>query len=299
MDEFEILELFQRCSNAGRWGTNDELGTLNYITLDKRVAAARLVTHGLVVALGRRLSTESSPENPVPITHRMLKQPTEESLGCSDAVDISPHGFAVTHVDALGHVFFEGYVWNGRKVIDVVRQSGLAFGSVEGLAGGVFTRGILLDIAAARGVDRLDEGDAVLRADLDRAEEMAGVRVGSGDAVIVRVGNHVHRGPAREERIETRRAGLAAECVLWLHEREVAVYGGDCIEQLPQASARVPMPLHMIGLVAMGLVILDNPEVEELAQLAKRVGRSEFLLTFAPLRIPGGTGSAVNPLAIF
>jgi kynurenine formamidase len=298
MNEAEILELFKSCSNVGRWGQNDELGTLNYITRDKRVAAARLVTEGRTVALGRPLSTELSPANPVPIKHRMLFHKGAHPLGCADTVEIAPHGYSITHVDALGHVFFDGRMWNGRRVIDCVDKDGLRFGSVEGLAGGVFTRGILLDVAAARGVNWLEAGDEVLVADLDRAEAMTGAQVSSGDAVIVRVGRE-GQGSTATVGDTAYRAGLAPECVPWLHEREVSVYGGDCIEQLPQASARVPMPLHMIGLVAMGLVILDNPEIDELAEVTRSLGRSEFLLAFAPLRLPRGTGSAVNPLAVF
>jgi len=141
-----------------------------------------------------------------------------------------------------------------------------------------------------------DEG--VSPGDLDRAEALAGERVGSGDAVIVRVGL------AARERVEgtedpSHRAGLLPECLPWLHEREVAVYGGDCIEKLPSPYPRVPAPFHMVALVAMGLVLLDNPAVEELADVVQEVGRSAFLLTCAPLALRGGTGSAVNPLAVF
>src|SRR5262249_14403330 len=127
---------------------------------------------------------------------------------------------------------------------------------------------------------------------------MAGVRVGSGDAIFIRVGLG-----AREavEGIEdpTVRCGVTPDCIPWIHERQVAVYSGDCVEQMPSGFDRMILPLHQVGMVSMGPVMLDNTAVEELAAAAAELGRWSFLMTCGPLRIPGGTGSPVNPLAIF
>lgn len=298
MTEAEVLALFERCSNRGRWGESDELGTLNFITPETRLAAVGLVWSGHVVSLARRLSTTTTRANPSPIVHRMLEGGEPGALGSADSVDIAPHGYAVTHLDALAHAFFEGAAWNGRRTDEAWTPSGLAFGSIEAMRDGIVTRGVFLDVARARGVSWLTPDDEVTPADLDRAEALAGVTVGRGDAVFVRVG------VAAREAVEgpedpRHRAGLIPECLPWLHDREVAVYGGDCIEKLPSPYPRVRSPFHAVALVAMGLALLDNPDMERLAAGVTAEGRAAFLLATAPLPLPGGTGSPVNPLAIF
>lgn len=298
MTEVNVADLFARCSNVGRWGPDDELGTLNYITPEKRIAAAGLVRLGKVIRLGRDLETRPSRKNPTPIVHRMLYVGHRDPIASLDEFTIAPHGYAVTHLDAVGHVYFRGEIWNGRKASEVVRPYGLEFASIYAMREGVFTRGILLDVARARGVAWLEPGDDVTPDDLEAAEDLAGVRAGRADAIFVRVGL------AAREAIEGPedpgvRAGLSIDCVPWLHDREIAVWSGDCIERLPQPDGALPMPLHQLGFVAMGLAILDNPNLEELADFAATSGRHEFLLTCAPLPIPGGTGSPVNPLCVF
>jgi kynurenine formamidase len=298
VNEGDVLALFERCSNVGRWGPDDQLGTLNLVTPEKRRAAAGLVRTGRVVSLARRLRRDRSRNNPLPIAHRMLEGLEPDAVGSSDAVEIAPHGYAVTHLDALGHAFFGGRAWNGRAVADIAGPGGLSFADIVPQRLGVFTRGVLLDVARARGVAWLEPGAGVSVADLEAAEALAGLRVESGDAILVRVGLTPRERELGEED-PRHRAGLLPECIPWLHERGVAVYGGDCIEQLPSGYPSVPAPLHQIGLVAMGLVMLDNPELEELAEAVAAEGRAEFLLTCAPSPIPGATGSPVNPLAVF
>ena len=298
MTEAQVLRLFEACSNWGRWGSDDEKGTLNFITPEKRVRSAALVRQGLSVSLGRDLSTRQTPANSVPIVHRMLYVGHDDVIAAHDSVEVAPHGFRVTHLDALGHVYFRGRLYNGRKAADSVLSSGMTFASVQALREGIFTRGVLLDVAKARGVNYLKPDDGVYPEDLDAAEKLAGVVVESGDAIFVRVGLGAREAVEGEEDPSSR-AGLMAECVPWIHERQVAVYSGDCIEKMPSPHAAVPLPLHMIGLVSMGLVMLDNPDVEVLAEATRTTGSCEFLVICAPLRIPGGTGSAVNPIAVF
>lgn len=293
----ELAQLFERCSNRGRWGNDDEKGTLNYITAEHRVRAAQLIKEGLSVSLGKDLRPQSSSGSAPRVVHYMLYEQIE-AISALDFVGIAPHGFDVTHMDALGHVYWEGRAYNGRNSTDICQPTGLSHASVWAMRDGIFTRGVLLDVADSRGVPWLESDAFVDPADLEAAERKQGIRVGEGDAVFVRIGlgaREAKQGPEDP----TRRAGLSAECLPWLHERKVAVYSGDCVERTPYPSAHVPLPLHQIGLAAMGLVLVDCPEIEELTQLCTRLNRYDFALVVAPLRIINGTGSAVNPLAVF
>jgi kynurenine formamidase len=298
MTEAEALDLLKTCSNVGRWGVDDQRGTLNYLKPDVVLAAVRTVTEGRVLSLGHDLDTVASPKNPEPLIHRMHITDGPESIGALDHIEVAPHGFAVTHLDAIAHVFFEGAAYNGRRAVDIVKPAGMTFGSIAALGDGFATRGVLLDIARARGVPYLAADYGVTVDDLERAEALTGVRVQCGDAVFVRVGLEARE--AREGPEDPAvRCGITPDCIPWFHERQIAVYSGDCVEQMPSGFDRMPLPLHQVGCVVMGLVMLDNTAVEGLAAIALELGRSTFLMTCAPLRIPGGTGSPVNPLAIF
>lgn len=289
----ELAAIAARCSNAGRWsGSAAELGTLNFITTEKRRQAATLVREGIAVSLARDLCFTAGRTDGSAPQHLMLHA-GDAPLAALDYVGIAPHGLTITHLDALGHVFWQGRQWGGQSS-ELCTPRGLSYGSILAQSGGIFTRAILLDVAAARGLDVLPRGDFVTVADLERAEELAGARVESGDCVVVRVGHEA--ADAEGSRVLT---GLHLECVPWLHDREVAMYTGDCVERVPYPLEGLPMPLHQIGLVEMGLVLLDNPDLDGLVETSRRLGRYEFLLTVAPLRIPGGTGSAVNPTALF
>lgn len=290
--------LIAACSNAGRWGPDDQRGTLNLIdtaAVRRGLDAARA---GEVVALGRMPSPapfgRDDARDDATVRLRVFAS-TPEGRDACDTLAVSPHGFDITHLDAVGHSFFHGLAYNGRRAEQVVRPEGLSFGGIEAMAGGIVTRGVLLDVVASRD-GAPPAGGEVSAADLDRAEEASGVAVLPGDAVVVRAG--VGPGDAGG-RSDGARPGLIADAVAWLHRRQVAVYSGDCIEAMPGEDPEMPMVLHQVGHVAMGLAILDNPDVERLADACRRNGRSTFLLVLAPLPVVGATGCAVNPIAVF
>jgi kynurenine formamidase len=208
------------------------------------------------------------------------------------------HGYEITHIDALAHVSMDGTTYNGRDFKDVITRDGLLFGSVLPLATGIATRGVLLDLPRSQDRAWLDRGEEVTPVDLERAEEWAGITVGTGDALIVRTGleaREAETGPMPPDV----RAGLGNACIAWLHRREVATFGGDCFDKLPSGDASYSHPLHSVGIARMGLVLIDHIAVEELADVCSEEGRWEFFFTTAPLKIPKGTGSPVNPLCIF
>jgi kynurenine formamidase len=297
MTEEEMLALFETCSNAQRWGPDDERGTLNYVTREKRRQALALVRDGESVSIGRDLVVRGSAQSPPSATH-VLVYAGHEPTAALELLTLVPHGFEMTHLDAVAHSYFDGRVYNGRKAAEVVSTAGIGFGSIMSAADGIVTRGVLLDVAAARGVAHLQPDDGIGVADLEAAERLAGTKVESGDAIFVRSGQALRE--RREGPIgDGPREGVLAEVVRWLHERQVAVYSGDCIERLPSGYERVPMPLHQIGMVAMGLAILDCADCERLAEVCRALGRYAFCVVVAPLRVPGGSASAVNPLALF
>ncbi len=290
-------DIFRELSNQGRWGDDDQRGTLNYINPAKVKEALGLVRSGRVVSIGRDLDTVAGPSNPRPVVHQLLYA-GHHAESAMDFVGIAPHGFSVTHLDAVGHVYFEGEMYNGRRAAEQVDRFGMRFGAIEAMAEGVVTRGVLLDVASAMGVDYLDPTAMIGPGELEAAEQYGGVTAGKGDAVVVRSGRMVHE--AQDNPPDPgHRAGLDMEAVRWLHRRQVAVYGGDCIEKLPSPYPGLPLPLHSLGLAGMGLALLDWPDTETLRSACSEEGRAEFVLMMAPLRLQGATGSAVNPLCIF
>jgi kynurenine formamidase len=259
------------------------------------VAAAALVKTGEVVSIGRDISKTASKVDPHPVE---LMITYGNGPGISDYFAMAPHGMTITHLDALAHFSFNDTLYNGRKRSATMTANGAGWGSIHAMRQGVFTRGVLLDVAAARGVPWYKSNEYVTVADFEAAEKRQNVRVGAGDALLVRTGMERME---QEQGIQDTypRAGFHAECAEWMHRREVAIYGGDCIEKLPYPSERFPSAMHMIALASMGLPILDWPALTTLAQTCERQKRWDFLLTTAPMRLPGGTSAPVNPLCLF
>lgn len=298
LSEDELDVLFNEVDNAGRWGGDDELGTLNYITNKKRISAARLVRDGRALSIARNLDTVQSSNNPAPVRHTMCYQ-SHYPIGCVDALVLDTHGFAITHLDAVAHVYRGNDVYNNRVAEQVALPTGLTFGDILAQKDGVFTRGVLLDICAVRGVPWLQPDDGVYERDLIAAETRQGIRVESGDCVFVYTGLQKRESVEGPERLD-HRVGIMPDALRWMHEREIAVYSGDCVDAFPNPyGPRYALYFHAIALAAMGLILLDIPALEPLVELCTELGRTEFLLTMAPLRLKGGTGCPVNPIALF
>jgi kynurenine formamidase len=295
VEKQELAALFATCSNAGRWGPDDELGTLNLITPATRRRAARLVTEGLSVSMASDLSVQHSPSTDSLTSHTAFSDPAAP-IAVADAVTLQVHGWS-THLDALGHIYTDDVGYNGRRRTEVFTGDGLSANAITALKDGVFTRGVLLDVAASRGLTYLPADHVITRGELEDAEHAAGVTVEAGDALFVHTGltARLATGPDAPDH----RAGLGIDAVLWLRERDVALFGGDCVELLPGPDPDLPLPLHQLGIGAMGLTLLDWPHLDRLLAMCAQLQRLQFLLTVAPLPIVGGTGSPVNPIATF
>lgn len=299
----ELDALFDELSNWTRWGVDDQLGTLHYLTDERRATAAGLVATGESVSLAHDLATEPMPEHPHPVQHHMLAAgDARDANGIAgyeaarDHLSFDVHGLWTTHVDALSHIFVRGRMYGGRPASEV-RSDGARSNTVLSMADGVIGRGVLLDVPRALGVEFLDTGEVVTAADLDATEAHQGVRVGSGDVLVVAWGREARRSATRGF---DGFSGLHPDCLPWLAEREVAVLGSDGIsDPMPFiGTPDWPFPVHQIGIVAMGMPLIDNVRVAPLAARCADLGRWEFLFTMAPLRIPKGTGCPVNPVAV-
>ncbi len=293
----EISALHERLSNWGRWGPLDQLGTLNFVTDKVTTAAASTVRSGQTVSCARPLPTQPAPDNLNPVVHHMIGTATE-GYG-ADYFALAPHGYATSHIDALCHIFHEGRMYNGYPSESVTAHGASKLG-IHHLRSGVVTRGVLIDIPAVRGVDALEPGAPIFPEDLEAAEQATGVKVQCGDALLVRTGRWRWRESHGPWMPTKGMAGLDASCLSWLHEREVAALGSDGISDVwPSRIRNVPMPIHTVAIVTMGLHLLDNLDLDDVAVACTAAGRWSFLLMVAPLVLDQGTASPVNPIAVF
>jgi kynurenine formamidase len=293
----EVLSFLTTLSNWGRFGPRDQLGTLNLITPEKRVAAAGLVRSGRTVSAARPLPTEPSPENPNPVAHHMIATASEGWGG--DYFAMASHGFATSHIDALCHIFHEDQLYNGYPTAKVTAHGALEL-AIHELRDGIVSRGVLLDIPRRRGVPYLAASEPIFPDDLEAAEQDTGVRVEPGDVLFIRTGRWALREARGAWNTSQAAAGLDASCLPWLHERGVAALGSDGVSDvLPSRIDGVNLPIHTVAIVAMGLHLLDNLDLEPLAKTCASENRWQFLLTIAPLVLTRGTASPVNPIALF
>jgi kynurenine formamidase len=309
--EEQVLGYIDQLSNWGRWGVDDERGTLNLITDDVRRRAAALVLEGTSMSLALDLTTQAPHQGVFQrfmiLNGQGLDEPERvptifarsRTSAHTEWVSFAFHGPFVTHLDAPSHVSWDRRLYNGAAAASVSSFHGATRSAVTALRDGIFTRGVLLDVPRLRGVDWLEASEGVFPEDLEAAEAAHGFTVGPGDAVLLRTG--YQRRVAEVGPIEhLRKPGWHAACTPWFHERQVAVIGSDVACDVgPSGYAGIGIPVHVIALRAMGMPILDELDLERVGDEAERLGRREFLLTAAPLRLQGGTGSPLNPVATF
>lgn len=291
-DEFD--QLFNQVKNWGRWGADDQLGAANLITEAKRKQALAVAKTGTVVSLAHPPLKEAAPDNPNPFNHTMNR-------GLStDTYSVSYHGFAHSHIDALCHILYKNQTYNGYAREDVLTDKGCTKLGVQNLKNGVVTRGILIDIPRLKGVPYLEPGTPVFTEDLEAWEKKAGVKVAAGDAIFLRTGRWARRDKVGPWAVGQNEAGYHASVAPWLKERGVSFLGSDDAQDvLPSLVEGVNLPVHTLAITALGIDILDNQDLEAVAETAAKLNRWEFLLMVAPVPVTGGTGFPANALAIF
>lgn len=296
LQEYEAL--MNNISNWSRWGSHDELGTLNLITKETRKAAAALVKTGEAVSLSLDLNKEASAANSHPFKHVVVTDTFGGHAIAGDQYSVEYHGFAHSHIDGLPHYARDGKMYNGVSVSALQPDGARQLGIENAGRKGVISCGVIIDMPAFFGVPFLAAGTAITVADIEAWEKQTGVTVGSGDVVLLRTGRWMPQ-PAPKA-AEMKIAGFHASVAQWLKDRDVAVIGSDAISDvMPSGIASLATPLHELVLVGLGMPILDNLNLEELAAVSSREKRATFLFTAAPLRVTGGTGSPLNPIAVF
>jgi kynurenine formamidase len=296
----DIDQLMKELSNWGRWGKQDRLGTMNLITSGKRQKAFSLVKEAYAVSLARPVEKEAAADNPDPFGHKMtLTGINNPGQFAADTYSVAYHGHAHTHIDALGHMFYDGKMYNGTPQ-ETITEKGSSKLSIMNLQQGVFSRAILVDIPALKGVSYLEPGTSIYPEDLEAWEKKAGIMVESGDVLLIRTGRWARRAEKGAWDVAKQSAGLHAACASWLKRHDIAMLGSDDGSDVaPSGIQGVSNPIHQLMLIAAGIHILDCCDLEAVSAACQKRQRWEFLIVVAPLAVPGGTGSPVNPIAIF
>ncbi|TKG70824.1 cyclase family protein [Prauserella endophytica] len=303
-----IRELGRELSNWGRWGDDDQLGTLNLITPQRVSAATRLVRRGARFALSIP-ADENGPHdvrtsgrfNPI---HTMTRYRGDDPHGrlaefrsAEDMVILGTH--SSTHFDALSHLWYDDLLYNGVHHESALTAWGALHCSIQNLAEGVVSRGVLADLPRHLGTDFLPPGHPVRPADLDAVLDAAGIAPEPGDVLLLRTGTL----PAQRRGADVGAGGspgLTWECARWIRDHGIAAVCADnfAVEVLGPAGRGPRIPFHMLAIRDMGLLLGELFDFEGLAEDCTRDGRYECLFVAAPLNLPGGVGSPLNPLAL-
>jgi kynurenine formamidase len=226
-------------------------------------------------------------------------EPRDVTAYVVDTISVSYHGNNTTHLDAPSHIYYKGRLYNGYPQSSYTDR-GAGKDDVMSMKNGIFTRGVLFDMPKLKEVSYLGDNEAIYVEDLEAWEKKAGFRVEAGDAVLVRTGRWVRvreKGPLD---LNQAAPGLYASCAKWLQDRGAAILGSDVVQDVrPSQVEGVNQPIHQMALMALGMPLIDNADLEALGEAAAQRRRWTFLLTMNPLRVPGATGGPVNPIATF
>ena len=292
----DVLSYLRDRRNWGRWGDDDQRGAINLITPEKRVRAAQLVRSGRSVSISRDFPKIPGRNNPLPAQHFLQMH----QHAVTDYYGIVYHGYVTTHVDALCHVWDEEGMWGGRVAKDVIDTMllGTRWGGIEHWRDGVTTRGVLLDVPKHRGEPYVTVEKPVHGAELAAIAKAEGIELEPGDALVVYSGREAYQAEHPEwSGYRPPSPGLHASCLPFLRDNDVSVLAWDLMDAMPNEYG-LPWTVHG-AIFAYGIALLDNSLLQPLAEACAAEGRYEFMLTFAPIPVVGGTGSPVNPIALF
>ncbi|HEX4936017.1 MAG TPA: cyclase family protein, partial [Gemmatimonadaceae bacterium] len=287
----DVESYFKRLNNWGRWGHDDQLGTVNLITDARRAAARALVKKNRTVSLARDIVPQPHLQFGYHVTFPSKRERADVVL---DRFDLVYHGYWVTHVDALCHVGWDGELYNGRPFAGSLTSAGATWCPIDPLLDGIMTRGVLLDVAAGRTEGYVTVDHPVTPKELDAAAARAGVKVEPGDVVVVRNGDEAFRKahPDWVPRVSPH-PGMNISCLEWFREKDIAAISWDMMDERPIGYAGFGMGVHL-AIPFLGLVLVDNTNPERLARACAEEGRYEFLFTAMPIRLVGSTGAPAH-----
>ena len=284
--------------NWDRWGDKGSAGAMNLITDEKRLSAVKLVEKGRVVSLSRPFPVEPSIENPRPALQYLFTVDRQEGWGSAqDFYGITYHGTATTHIDALCHVWTGDGMWDGRDPKEELTFTGAKYGSVDAWSEGILTRGVLLDVPKHRNKPFVTLEEPVHGWELEDIVKESGVTLEPGDAVVVYSGREAYAEAHGSWGGGDSRAGLHASCLPFIRDNDISVLVWDMMDAAPNEYG-LPHTVHAV-IPAYGVALLDNALLQPLAEVCAEEGRYEFMLSINPLVVIGGTGSPVNPIAVF
>jgi len=292
--------LFAQVDNAGRWGAQDQLGTLNLITPAKRKGAAKLVRDGVTVSLSRIARPGATPNviSPLHATNSITSY--GDATWFLDSLTWLFHGWGFSHMDAISHAMYHGRLYNGVTQAQITAAEGATRLGIDAARQGIVTRGVLVDVPRLKGVPYLEPGAVITADDMAAWEKQTGIHVESGDVLLIRTGRWAREKALGVWDVTKIAAGPHPSLALWLHARGVSALGGDVSsERYPALVPGLSDPLHELALVGMGMPFFDALDFEDLAQVAASKSRWAFLFVVSPLVVMNGSGSPVNPLAIF
>ena len=282
----DYAAMYRDRRNWGRWGRDDQVGAINLITPEKRAAAAALVRTGRTVSLSRVFE---------PPQHFIQKSSLGPGGGyVMDYLGFIYHGSTVTHVDALCHIWDDDGIWQGRDPDVEITTQGAQFGDITHWSGGIITRGVLIDVPRHRGTPHVSIDEPVQGSEIEAIARAQGVSVEAGDALLVHSGWGAYMASGDDG--SRGRPGLHPSCAEFIRDHDVALLGWDLMDARPAGD--LPWPVHGV-LFNFGVALLDNALLEPVAAACAEEERWEFLFQALPLRVARGTGSPVNPIAMF
>jgi len=294
--EFDII--YSQVNNKNKWGPNDKLGTINYITNEKVLSALKIPTNGVSVSLSFNMVDDSTRLNsssydnisnfsykPIPMEHNGYNW-------IIDNYEIAYHGFTHSHIDGINHLSKDGEMYNGFTDPSIL--------GIDNYKNGIISKGILIDVPLLHSKEYVEAGYKVTLKDILDFENIYNVKIEKGDVLLIRTGRWIEKKRKGDWDFPKKNAGIHYNIIPLLSERGIAVLGSDgTSDSNPPLIKEEGSPIHMLTLVAMGMPLLDNLNLDELSKKARELNKWEFLISFQPLRFEGGTGSPLNALAIF
>ena len=294
--EFDII--YSQVNNINKWGADDKLGTINYITSQKVLSALKIPSKGTSVSLAFNMVVDSTRINSSTYDHLSkfsYKQNIAEHNGYNwiwDNYEIAYHGFTHSHIDGINHLSKNGEMYNGITDPSIL--------GVDNYKNGIISKGVLIDVPLLHNKEYVEAGYKVTLKDIFDFVNKYNVKIEKGDILLIRTGRWIEKKIKGDWDFPNKSAGIHYNIIPYLSEREIAVLGSDGTnDSNPPLIKEEGSPIHMLTIVAMGMPLLDNLNLEELSKKAKEFNKWEFFISLQPLRFEGGTGSPLNALAIF